>query len=390
MGVMDIVHGVLDVAGFIPVVGAVADVANAVIYAAEGDWGNAALSAVSAIPGVGDAVGAVGKGGKLLLKGAKLVEDALAKGKKMLSSFGKRMGKAKTGAKKITGRSRKKKVEETKTESKHVCTNGKCFTGDMLIFTKQGLRPVIEIRKGDDIYSRNERTGETGFCKVEDVFCTEAYTIYHIWLDGKEELKTTAYHPFFVKDKGWVKSINLRENDILETMEGTACITQIRKVRHEEPVPVYNFHVEDWESYFVSESLVYVHNTDGEHVEESQLAKPGEPLYVGSYSSSRRGNKKTGLNKDYTPHHVVQNAESSVSHGKGITINIPKSLHKETETFCKRRKRASKRDHLAADIKELRKLLTKNGYDRKVVNRQLRELIRQNKALGGFDKPPKK
>ena len=91
---MDIVHGVLDVAGFIPVVGAVADVANAVIYAAEGDWGNAALSAVSAIPGVGDAVGAVGKGGKLLLKGAKLVEDALAKGKKMLSSFGKRMGKA--------------------------------------------------------------------------------------------------------------------------------------------------------------------------------------------------------------------------------------------------------------------------------------------------------
>lgn len=269
MGFMDIVHGVLDVAGFIPVVGAVADVANAAIYAAEGDWGNAALSLVSAVPGVGDAVGAVGKGGKLLLKGMKLAEDAVSKGKKILSSFGRLTGKAKTGAKKITNkRKRKKKVEEAKTESKHECTNGKCFTGDTLICTKQGLRPIKEIRKGDDIYSRNERTGETGFCKVEDVFCTEAYTIYHICLDGKAELKTTAYHPFFVKDRGWVKSINLRENDVLETMEGTVCITQIRKVRHEEPVAVYNFHVEDWESYFVSESWVYVHNTDGEHVEE--------------------------------------------------------------------------------------------------------------------------
>ena len=112
MGVMDIVHGVLDVAGFIPVVGAVADVANAVIYAAEGDWGNAALSVVSAIPAFGDGIGAVTKGGKLLLKGAKLVEDALAKGKKMLSSFGKRMGKAKTGAKKLFKNSRKNKEKQ--------------------------------------------------------------------------------------------------------------------------------------------------------------------------------------------------------------------------------------------------------------------------------------
>ena len=68
MGVSDIVHGVLDVAGFIPVVGAVADVANAAIYAAEGDWGNAALSAVSAIPVVGDAAGAAGISAKLAVK----------------------------------------------------------------------------------------------------------------------------------------------------------------------------------------------------------------------------------------------------------------------------------------------------------------------------------
>jgi hypothetical protein len=74
-------HTALDIAGFIPVVGAVADVANAAWYLAEGDYTNAALSAVSALPGVGDAIGAVGKGGKAALK--------LAKGNKLLSQGSK-------------------------------------------------------------------------------------------------------------------------------------------------------------------------------------------------------------------------------------------------------------------------------------------------------------
>ena len=43
-------------AGFIPGVGAVADLANAGFYAAEGDYLNAGLSLVSAIPGIGDTV----------------------------------------------------------------------------------------------------------------------------------------------------------------------------------------------------------------------------------------------------------------------------------------------------------------------------------------------
>lgn len=59
-GFMDLVHGALDVAGFIPGLGAVADVLNAGIYALEGDYANAALSLLAAVPGVGDAA-ALGK-----------------------------------------------------------------------------------------------------------------------------------------------------------------------------------------------------------------------------------------------------------------------------------------------------------------------------------------
>ena len=57
-------HTVLDVLGVIPLVGAAADAANGLLYAAEGDWGNAALSAASAVPLLGDAAAAAKLGVK--------------------------------------------------------------------------------------------------------------------------------------------------------------------------------------------------------------------------------------------------------------------------------------------------------------------------------------
>ena len=50
---MDMVHMGLDVAGMTPVVGAVADLANAALYGAKGQKGMAALSLAAAVPGVG-------------------------------------------------------------------------------------------------------------------------------------------------------------------------------------------------------------------------------------------------------------------------------------------------------------------------------------------------
>jgi RHS repeat-associated protein len=58
-GWRDVVHGVLDVAGLVPGLGEIADGINAVIYIAEGDYGNAVLSAASMIPIAGYAATAV-------------------------------------------------------------------------------------------------------------------------------------------------------------------------------------------------------------------------------------------------------------------------------------------------------------------------------------------
>uniref|UniRef100_N2ADW8 Hint domain-containing protein n=1 Tax=Eubacterium plexicaudatum ASF492 TaxID=1235802 RepID=N2ADW8_9FIRM len=155
-----------------------------------------------------------------------------------------------------------------KREEKKANLKGKCFTGDTLVLTKSGLCPIRQIRTGDEVCSRNDQTKETAYKKVKEVFQTEAHTIYHIRIENKAELKTTAYHPIFVREQGWVNAINLQEGMLVETKDGTAEITDIEKIRQEEPVEVFNFHVEDWEAYFVSEQSVYVHNSKGGHTNE--------------------------------------------------------------------------------------------------------------------------
>lgn len=72
MSPSEIGHTALNVAGMIPVIGAPADAINAGWYAMQGDWGNAALSAATAIPGAGDFVG----GARLGENALKIGEDA--------------------------------------------------------------------------------------------------------------------------------------------------------------------------------------------------------------------------------------------------------------------------------------------------------------------------
>ena len=121
------------------------------------------------------------------------------------------------------------------------------------------------------------------------------------------------------------------------------------------------------------------------------LAGAGEDLFVGTYNQVKADNIKSGLNSTHTPHHVVQDALSQTTHGKGITINLRKDLHELTRTYRVPIDKSivGLRNNLAADVKDVKNILLNAGYDPKVVNRQLQELIRQNKDLSGFDKPPK-
>jgi RHS repeat-associated protein len=77
-GWLDTLQAGLDVLGCIPVIGEAADLVNAGVSVARGDYSGAALSLVSMVPVVGDAIG---KGGKVVKAGVKLADEAGAVGK---------------------------------------------------------------------------------------------------------------------------------------------------------------------------------------------------------------------------------------------------------------------------------------------------------------------
>jgi hypothetical protein len=80
----NLLHGGLDVAGLVPLVGNVADLANAGIYGARGQAGNAALSLAAAVPGVGYGASAA-KGAKWTAKGYKAVKAGTKGAPKVLN-----------------------------------------------------------------------------------------------------------------------------------------------------------------------------------------------------------------------------------------------------------------------------------------------------------------
>ena len=79
--ILDGAQFLLDIAGCIPVLGAVPDLINAGISLLRGNFAEAAMSAVAAIPLAGDAVGAV----KIAGKGAMLVSKTLTKAERVMS-----------------------------------------------------------------------------------------------------------------------------------------------------------------------------------------------------------------------------------------------------------------------------------------------------------------
>ncbi len=83
---------------------------------------------------------------------------------------------------------------------------------------------------------------------------------YHLYA-CREEIITTAEHPFYVPKRGWTAAIELRAGDVLVNVNGEYVI--LEKIEHElleSPVKVYNFEVEDFHTYYVGDSGVLVHN----------------------------------------------------------------------------------------------------------------------------------
>ena len=101
---------------------------------------------------------------------------------------------------------------------------------------------------------------------------------YHLYA-CREEIITTAEHPFYVPKRGWTAAIELRAGDVLVNVNGEYVI--LEKIEHElleSPVKVYNFEVEDFHTYYVGDSGVLVHNMCAQTIKpiSPKKIKPGQ------------------------------------------------------------------------------------------------------------------
>ena len=112
----------------------------------------------------------------------------------------------------------------------------------------------------------------------------------HLIVNGTK-IDTTEKHPFWVIGKGWVKAGDLKAGNKVSLKTGE--IGNVDSVEIEEldkPVKVYNFEVEDWHTYFVSDIGVLVHNkcwvgAEGAGNTNSRVALPGDTDFVGPIKS---------------------------------------------------------------------------------------------------------
>ena len=153
-----------------------------------------------------------------------------------------------------------------------------CFKEGTLVETEEGLKPIEEIEVGDKVLAYDEATGEQAYKPVVQLFRNTTEEWYHVRVNG-EEIICTGGHPFYVVNaasdrkaisyessrkntKGaWICAHELKLSDKVLLSDGTCAIIEEIQVEHlSKPETTYNFEVEDYHTYYVSESNVLVHN----------------------------------------------------------------------------------------------------------------------------------
>ncbi len=266
-------HTILEGLGMIPGLGEIADALDGALSLAEGDYVGAALAAISMIPVLDPFIKPI----KALIRRGK--DAALG----LLEGLLKKADDLKIGA------HAKQKLQETIGWVKKKLD---CFVAGTQVLTKGGPKNIEEIEPGDEVLSRDDRTGEQGYQKVVQVFVSQHATVYHLRYRARErtgspsssesrgsgeegeedpELVGTGTHPFWRVDDGrWVPLAELRPGHTLLLSDGREAEV-VSLSREDAPAggrfTTYNFEVESSHTYFVAPECVspilgiWVHNT---------------------------------------------------------------------------------------------------------------------------------
>ena len=146
------------------------------------------------------------------------------------------------------------------------CTGGACFTAGTLIETDRGLKAVEQFEGGELIWSRNDVTLEYGYRPVIATKVTAEQAIFEVVIQNKtgqqEILETTAEHPFWIKDFGWLKASLLQSGMTLLDRNNEELTIVSQALIPNKVETVYNIEVDGFHTYHVGELGTWVHNAN--------------------------------------------------------------------------------------------------------------------------------
>ncbi len=138
-----------------------------------------------------------------------------------------------------------------------------CFVAGTLVDTEDGLRPIEEIAIGDLVWAQDVDLGTTELKPVTDLIHRHARQIWIVELAANDgsivQFETTDDHPWWITDAGWVDTVDLAVGMLATTRDGLE-VRVVHVENTDRTAPTFNLTVADFETYFVGDERVLVHN----------------------------------------------------------------------------------------------------------------------------------
>ena len=186
------------------------------------------------------------------------------------------------------------------------------------------------------VVSANAETMQTDYKPVLETYVRKVDKLVHLTVNG-EEIITTVDHPFYVNGQGFVNAVDLCIGSELVDSNGTILnVDQIfRESLHDETCDVYNFKVDEWHTYFVGKSSIWVHNDQCLVTEprksEKHTTADGEPLTYKSNPKHTRGQEGNRPNAGIEPENSFELFEKSIVSSEKIRQRY--TYDKSTDTI---------------------------------------------------------
>jgi hypothetical protein len=131
-----------------------------------------------------------------------------------------------------------------------------CFGAGTPVRTLTGLEPIETLKIGDAVLTQSTRTGALAYKPIVTVHHNPPSKTFRVRLGG-ETIVSSEFHRFWKAGQGWVMARDIKEGDLIRTLDGPSTVTSIERG---DVVLVYNLDVADDNDFFVGSVGALVHD----------------------------------------------------------------------------------------------------------------------------------